>query len=308
MKISFAGNSRVIAAIDSCIREKRIPHAIIISGEEGTGRHTLAKYLAKSIICSGDNAPCDKCRDCTLYDSGNHPDIIFVCPEDGKKSITAAKARDIRMQAFVKPHMGGKKVFIIENSETLAPVAQNIMLKTLEEPPENVYFILLTLNSAALLDTIISRCACFELSHPEQAESREYIESLKKYAPADIDAALKTAKSNIGMALRILEGTSKGKTDEIAQSFAELLFKNTGAYELLKTVRPLEKDRKEVQGFISSLKGLLAKKARESANDNYTLSVILKYYEVIEQAEPALITNINLSLFFSALVCALKEI
>ncbi len=308
MITSFAGNDRVIAAIDALINEHRLPHAIMLSGDAGTGKHTLAAVIAKALMCENGGSACGECRGCSLADSGNHPDIIFVRPDEGKKSITVKKAREIRLQAFVKAHMSGRKVFIIENAETLADDAQNILLKVLEEPPENVCFILLSLNSAALLQTIISRCVCFELSTPTTLAATEFLKRTTDYTDSEIAAALSSAKNNIGAALSCLRGNSDEEIQLLADEFCTALFQNASAYELLKMLHRLEKDRRACEAFIGEAKSIIAKKAVSAPQNLFSVGKLMKYHEIISEAEPSLITNINLSLFLSALVCALKEI
>lgn len=307
MNFSFAGNERVITALQALIGEHRLPHAILIAGEKGTGRHTLANFTANAAVCSDDNAPCGRCRACEVFKSGNHPDVIRVMPLDNKKSISVSQARDIRNQAFVKSHMGGRKVFIIDSADTIPEQSQNTLLKILEEPPQNVCFILIAENSASLLETIISRCVLFELSVPSIEQAESYISKTTDYDMPDIKAAVASAKANIGSALEILSGNSGGPEIAAAQEFADKLFENRSAYELLKTVYPIEKNRKECEAFIKQLKTIISKKITSQKNSEFALKRLFKYYSVICDAEPALITNINLSLFLSSLVCALSQ-
>ena len=151
MSLNFAGNNRVKAATEKFIAEGSIPHAILIEGDIGTGRTTLAKHIAAAAVCGNVLAPCNNCRNCDLTNSGNHPDIIFVSPEEDKKNISVAQVRTLRGDAFIKSHMGGKKVIIISPAERMNEQAQNALIKVLEEPPKNVIFILIAENAAMML-------------------------------------------------------------------------------------------------------------------------------------------------------------
>ena len=305
MSFSFVGNARIIETVNRFITASHIPHAIIIEGDEGTGRKTLANYIAKAAVCLSGNSVCDDCKCCRLVDNGNHPDIIYIAPEDRKKNISVAQIRTLRNDAYIKPHMQGKKVFIINKAETLNEMAQNALLKTLEEPPENVLFILITESSYVFLDTIISRCVCLSLLAPSREESIEFV---KKETGADIalcENAVDTARNNIGKALTLL-GRNSAPTNALAEEFADLLFGNAPSIELLKAVLPLEKDRVAAGEFITQLKAIVADKIRLEQNNNIVLPRLLYYYDTLSDMQPHLITNINLSLFFTTLISKLK--
>ena len=105
----------------------------------------------------------------------NHPDIIKIAPLEGKKNIAVSQVRELKSDAYIKPHMSQKKVFIIDYADTLNEQSQNALLKVLEEPPENVIFILIAETKASFLETIISRCVVLTLSTPERQTAVEYL-------------------------------------------------------------------------------------------------------------------------------------
>lgn len=305
MIFEFAGNKRIIESVNTFIGADHIPHAIIIEGDEGLGKHTLADYIAKSAVCTGNNKPCDNCRACTLFNGQNHPDVIFVSPEDKKKSITVAQIRTLRTDAHIKAHMQGKKVFILNKCESLSEQSQNALLKILEEPPKDVIFILITESEARLLNTIISRCVTLSLVPPETDECLEYIKKHTKKDNADILSALSSARNNIGKALTLLGSRAKKKS-EIAPLFADALIENRSTLELLQLTVPLEKNRVAAAEFISELKQILSDRIRANTRDSGALARLFKMRKAVCEAEPQLITNINLPLFFSALIYKLK--
>ncbi len=307
MSLQFAGNKRVIAAVECLIKGGTLPHAILIEGEQGTGRKTLAHHIALSAVCSGAVLPCGECKNCILAKSNNHPDIITVLPEDKKKNISVAQIRTLRSDAYIKPHMGGKKVFIIPLAERMNEQSQNALLKILEEPPQNVIFILITENTSMMLSTIVSRCVVFSLSVPEFCEANEYLKDITKASDDAIAEALRVNRNNIGRALSYLSSRAKSRQN-IAATFAEILISGGSAYEMLKAVAPLEKDRVNCADFIISLKAHIAEKIRVRTNQKLTVDTLIRYYDIISDAEPQLTTNINLSLFLSALVCNLRSV
>ena len=101
MSFPLVGNSKIALAIGNALREKRLPHAILIEGDVGSGRHTLSRYLSAAAVCSGDNVPCGECRNCELHKSDSHPDIMVTMPEDGKKNIAVSQIRALRNEAYI---------------------------------------------------------------------------------------------------------------------------------------------------------------------------------------------------------------
>ncbi len=306
MRINFAGNKRVISAVEKFISDNTIPHALLIEGDEGTGRKALAQHITAAAVCGKNNAPCGNCRNCKLSMSGNHPDIIFISPEKDKKSISVDQIRYMRGDAFVKSHMGGKKVIIINPAERMNDHAQNALLKVLEEPPKNVIFILITENASMMLDTVISRCVLLSLTVPNFEEGKSYLKSVTDFDDNNISDALKLSRGNIGRALRILN--SKDNKSGGATDFAELLITGGSSYELLKITVPLEKNRVKCGEFISELKAQISGRIRTRVKQNLAVDTLMRYYDIINEAEPQLITNINLSLFLSTLVCKLCNV
>ncbi|MBQ0083686.1 MAG: DNA polymerase III subunit [Clostridiales bacterium] len=306
MSFTFAGNERTLEIVNEFINARRIPHALLIYGAKGTGRHTLCRYIVNAAVCTGVNPPCGECKECTVFAHDNHPDIIKIAPLDGKKNIAVSQIRELKSSALVKPHMNGKKVFIIDPADFLNEQAQNALLKILEEPPQDVIFLLIAENASSLLDTINSRCVKLELTVPSLEEALEYISAQTDYQKEDILNAVKTANSNIGDALEIL-GSNEASLITPAEDFCKLLFANAGSYELLKTVYPLEKSRKDCEAFIKELKSVLTKRIRLECGNQFLLSRMMRFYEIVSQSEKSLVTNVNLSLYLTALVCKLKE-
>ncbi len=306
MSFTFVGNPRVTQTVNHFIKDKHIPHAIIISGDEGTGKRTLAGYIAKAAVCLSENPVCDTCKTCRLFDGGNHPDIIYLSPEDKKKNISVFQIREMRSSAFIKPHMSGKKVFIINKAHTMNEQSQNALLKILEEPPKNVIFILISESLSAFLDTVISRCVTLQLVEPSFNEAMDYIRANTDYDLADIENATEISRNNIGKALNQLSRNSSF-AGALAQEFLNALLAGESAYSLLQLVFPLEKDRVAAGEFISRFKLLLADKIREQHTNSIVVSRLLKFYDTVCQIEPHLITNINLSLFFAGMISRLKD-
>ena len=307
MIFPLIGNIRVREAVISAISANRIPHAIIIEGEQGQGKHTLAAYIAKAAVCEGEDKPCDNCSNCHLADVGSHPDIITVTAEKGKKSISVDAVRQLRSDAFVKPHKAAKKVFIIDGADTMSDQPQNALLKVLEEPPADMVFILIAESKNRLLATIISRCVVLSLSAPETSEAARYI--CDKNASVSLDAA-KTALENnfgsIGAALSDLTG-KKSEIKATAEEFLKAAL-IPDEWEMLTITKRFSSDRVFVDRFTLQLKLSIADMIRKNTSNVRLSRKLLHYYEYLCEMGETLKTNINLSLYFTLITSKAGEI
>ncbi len=145
-------------------RDGRLPHACLVAAPTAAAALKKAGELAAAAVCSGQGPkPCGACRDCRKAFAGIHPDIITLrrqANESGKlkQNITVDQIRALSADAIVLPNEAGRKVYIIDEAETMNPAAQNAALKLLEEPPAGVVFLLCTTNALLLLPTVRSRC------------------------------------------------------------------------------------------------------------------------------------------------------
>lgn len=306
MSLPIVGNSKICSAVDSFLKENRIPHAILIEGDKGTGRHTLAHFLAKAAVCSGENIPCNNCRNCNNADSSCHPDIIFTAPEDGKKNIAVSQIRELRDETYVKPHSANRRVFVIDYADTMNPQSQNALLKVLEEPPGSVIFILIAESKSSLLPTVISRCILLSLTAPEKSVSADYIKGLGQYTENDISNALDSSNNNIGQALRLLSGKDSTETESSACDFIDA-FLQDDLWGMLSSVAPYEKNRALADRLFKDLKLKTAQELRKKPN-SYSAKRLSRLYTLLCELEKSLVTNINLSLLFSRLGAAATQI
>lgn len=147
------------------ILTQQIPHALILVGEKGMGKSSLAGAYAKTLQCEKKGTtPCHTCKSCQTFDSFNHPDVFWIRPE--KQTLGVNEVREkILAPMKTKPYAHPYKIFIIESAETLTIAAQNALLKTIEEPALFGVFIFLTTHTHHFLPTILSRCIAIPMQY-----------------------------------------------------------------------------------------------------------------------------------------------
>lgn len=155
------GQDHVISTLKNEIKENRISHAYLFTGSRGTGKTTCAKILAKAVNCenSTDGEPCNACEVCRGLDSATIYDVVEI---DAASNNGVDNIRDLREEANYTPTRGRYRVYIIDEVHMLSTGAFNALLKTLEEPPAHVIFILATTEVHKLPATILSRCQRFD--------------------------------------------------------------------------------------------------------------------------------------------------
>ncbi|MDR1360959.1 MAG: DNA polymerase III subunit gamma/tau [Rickettsiales bacterium] len=172
---SLIGQDVLVKTLTTAINTDRIAHAYIFTGIRGTGKTSTARILAKALNCtSSDKAtatPCGKCENCRAIAAGQHIDVLEI---DAASHTGVDNMRDILDSAQYRPTNGRYKVYIIDEVHMLSTSAFNALLKTLEEPPEHIVFILATTEIRKVPVTILSRCQRFDLV-------RIPVETLKKH-------------------------------------------------------------------------------------------------------------------------------
>ena len=258
--MDFIGNERVKEQLNTLIQTQRFPHALIIEGDEGIGKKTLAKEIALSLMCiSNEERPCRACAQCKKIIKGVHPDICEYGPDESKKSraFTVDTVRDIIKDAAIKPNESQYKIYFLYECERMNAAAQNALLKLIEEPPEYAIFILCTATKSAFLETVLSRSVVISLQGVDYAQGANYICSNNP----DIDYSnalhsMTVCNGNIGKALEALGDGKLQKYIEIANSIS-LASISANEYELIKACSVFEKDKNTLIGALTFLKTIL---------------------------------------------------
>lgn len=170
----------------------KLPHGILFSGQTGIGKIQLAKRFAIFLLCDSpiEDEACGICKSCNLIAAGNHPDYIFITPEEKKKIISVDQTREVSRQLQLKSHIAKRKVAIIHPAESMNVNAANSLLKILEEPPLNNIIILVTSKISHLAMTIKSRCIKFIIHLPENDIATSWLQTQESSAGSDDIASL----------------------------------------------------------------------------------------------------------------------
>ncbi len=224
---SIVGNERAARALQAAVYGGTPGHAYLFLGPEKTGRATVARRLAQTLNCTVVNPPCGECNHCKRIEAGIHSDVVTVGVEaalDGaaRKGISVDQMRDVERMTALNPYEGSTRVVVVDPADEMSDSAQSAFLKTLEEPPPHVVFVLIAANGDRLFETIRSRCARIDFGLVAAAEIETAL--LARGASAD-DARL----------LARLSGGRPGWAIEAARSPQVLVHRR----QVLETARSL---------------------------------------------------------------------
>src|ERR1700704_2855621 len=179
---SLVGQEHVVQALANALTQQRLHHAYLFTGTRGVGKTTIARILAKSLNCTGPDGsggitahPCGVCAACRDLDAGRFIDYVELDAASNRGVDEITRLLD---QSVYKPVVGRFKVYLIDEVHMLSTTAFNAMLKTLEEPPEYVKFILATTDPQKVPVTVLSRCLQFNLKQMTPSASAGYLQRI----------------------------------------------------------------------------------------------------------------------------------
>lgn len=279
-----AGQKEIVKTIKTSLRNGKTSHAYLFTGPRGVGKTTLARLIAKGVNCLENgitDEPCNRCENCLAINNGTFLDMVEI---DAASNRGIDEIRQLKEKINYQPVKGRKKIYIIDEVHMLTKEAFNALLKTLEEPPEHVIFILATTEADKILPTIISRCQRYDFKTLSLNDMKEQLRFIGKNEGVDIpDDVLELIYESSGGSVRdavsILERimvTCLGeeitleKSEEVlgvtsAKKMEEFLMeiKEKNYTKLVKTLDNFWNDFVEIELFFKDFakycKGLMAK-------------------------------------------------
>ena len=221
------GQEYIVKTLVNAIKNNKIAHAYLFAGPRGTGKTSVAKLFAKAINCENfKDEACDNCNSCLSYLDGNHPDIIEL---DAASNNGVDDIREIVDQVAYAPLLGKYKVYIIDEVHMLSASAFNALLKTLEEPPAHVIFILATTDPQKVIPTVLSRCQRYNFSKISLYDIKQRtIDILEKenipYEEKAVEQLARMAEGGMRDALSLLEQCLAYNPDKLNLEDVENIF------------------------------------------------------------------------------------
>lgn len=275
---NIIGNQAIKELLTKTIENKTLSHSYLFVGIPGIGKKLFAKEMAKEIL---------------RFEGESHPD--FMCIEPEENSIKIAQIRLLQKKIQEKPIVADKKVYVIDNADTMTKEAQNCLLKTLEEPPEFAIIILIGSQESAFLTTIKSRCMILKFRPIEEEKIRQYMKD--KYGVEGISQnQLEMFQGSIGKAIMLKD---KQEQYEKIEDMIENL-KQKDLMEIVTLAEPLYKAKEEIFEILEYMNILLLKLAKQ----NYLYTNCM---EIVENTKKRLKQSANYDMSIDDLVFNIWE-
>ena len=223
------GQDYIVKTLKNAIQNQQIAHAYLFAGPRGTGKTSIAKLFAKMVNCTNSDAPCGECDNCKAVKDNTHPDIIEL---DAASNNKVEDIRQLIDNVIYAPILGKYKVYIIDEAHMLTTSAFNAFLKTLEEPPANVIFILATTEPQKIIPTVLSRCQRYNFTKIDTQNMKKRLAYIleKENIPYDqsaLDLIISLSDGGMRDVLSILEqvlayGNNELRTKDVIKIYGLL--------------------------------------------------------------------------------------
>lgn len=213
MEVNVLGNQKILGNLQETLKNDSVGHAYIFEGPDGVGKRETALSFSAMLMCESAQAPldntthggvpCGKCKSCLLFSEGSNPDFQEIYTED--KSISVDDIRNILKGLVIRPLYSKYKVIVINDADNMTVQAQNALLKSLEEPPSYVVFVLTVQSSAAMAPTIRSRCQRVLFNKLGRSDILKILEDKYGASRPEWDFIVSYSDGIIGTALELIE-------------------------------------------------------------------------------------------------------
>ena len=306
------GQDVIIKILKNAVINNKIGHAYLFSGPRGIGKTSIAKLVAKTVNCLNpkDGSPCEQCENCMAINNGFNADIIEI---DAASNNGVDEIREIKNKINLVPNQLKYKVYIIDEVHMLSIGAFNALLKTLEEPPEYIIFILATTDPQKVPATIVSRCQCFEFHRISSKNIVERLEYICKNEKIDVEKSVlekiaELADGGLRDSIGMLDKLNAYSNDKITmedfekvngivsnqdkQKFLDLIL-NGNIIEIIKFIDEIYDLGKDLNIFVQDMLKI-------------TKENIISYY-IESKKEYNIEQLLNLSLVFNKLIGDIKN-
>lgn len=301
--LSLIKNSVSYKTIIADKKANRLNHAYLVITNDGTMGRNYVKALAKAIMCESDE-PCEGCRTCSLIEQDIHPDVILY-PKKGK-ALKAEEIAEIIEEAYLKPIENDKKVIIIDKAEEMNISAQNKLLKTLEEPPKNVHFLICAQNEFNILSTVKSRSKL--ISVPSFNEKQLFLALKDDYSDSGkLREAISCSDGTVGKVIELYQDENLMTTIDFVCDMLTNMKSSKDVLKFSEKINTLKIDTQKLLEILETLlrdllvykegKGELAlnKKQVELLKDvkGFSVGAIISILEKVNEAEKKDFFNAN---------------
>lgn len=265
---TLAGNTETAVRLGTAIHTGCLPHALLLCGASGSGRHTLARLLAAAANCERQGEPhrplpCGSCRTCQRILADNYPDVKWLTRPSGRATVGVEELRLFREDMLLSATEAQHRFYIIEEAELMTPAAQNALLKVLEEPPGGVHILLLADGVDRMLSTIRSRVQTVRMARLSPQQLTDALRDRDPEAAAriarqegDAYALLLAADGRLGRLLSLLGNADGDRTRQERSTVAAwiaALDRHAPHEALLAVMRELPERRDELTALMEQL-------------------------------------------------------
>lgn len=290
---NILGNDKIKKELIGSINNEKYSHSYLFLGISGIGKKMIAKEFAKMILCGGEKKYCNKCKSCIEFSSGNNPDFAEINPDGNNVKIE--QIRELQRKIVEPPIISNKKVYIIDEADSMTKEAQNCLLKTLEEPPEFAVIILIGSNESNFLSTIKSRCTIIKFNSIPSEQVKNYIEQKYDIHPISENIIL-ASEGSIGKA-EILKDKQElyNAIDNILANIEKMDLIDT-----LKNADIIYKSQEDKIDILEYINIILYRKSRQNAK-------YLNCINIIEDTKKRLNANSNYNMTIDNMIMTIWE-